>query len=100
MITSRRSFLTGFGAALITAPAIVRADSLMPVKQMPSVEDLNDLLRRRMDGAYAAMRENLDRNLYGDFTVQGIDEYGYSISEIVRFSKGHIAKFEGWSAYR
>lgn len=30
----RRSFLTGIGAALITAPAIVRAGSLMPVKQM------------------------------------------------------------------
>ena len=35
LITSRRSFLTGFGAALITAPAIVRAGSLMPVKRLP-----------------------------------------------------------------
>lgn len=32
MITSRRLFLTGLGAALVTAPAIVRATSLMPVK--------------------------------------------------------------------
>lgn len=35
MITSRRSFLTGLTATLITAPAIVRAGSLMPVKQLP-----------------------------------------------------------------
>jgi len=34
MILPRRSFLTGIGATLITAPAIVRAGSLMPVKQM------------------------------------------------------------------
>lgn len=29
---NRRGFLTGLGAALFTAPAIVRASSLMPVK--------------------------------------------------------------------
>ena len=34
IIPSRRGFLTGLGAALITAPAIVRAGSLMPVKVM------------------------------------------------------------------
>lgn len=34
MITSRRSVLVGLGAALITAPAIVRAGSLMPVRLM------------------------------------------------------------------
>lgn len=32
---SRRKFFTGLGATLITAPAIVRAASLMPVKAMP-----------------------------------------------------------------
>lgn len=32
MITSRRSFITGLGAALITAPAIVRPESLMKIK--------------------------------------------------------------------
>lgn len=32
MITSRRSLLTGLGASLIVAPAIVRAVSLMPVR--------------------------------------------------------------------
>jgi hypothetical protein len=34
MISSRRNFLLGAGAALLTAPAIVRSASLMPVKQM------------------------------------------------------------------
>ncbi len=32
MILHRRSFLTGLGASLFAAPAIVRAASLMPVK--------------------------------------------------------------------
>lgn len=31
---SRRGFLAGLGTALITAPAIVRASSIMPVKQV------------------------------------------------------------------
>ena len=32
IVPSRRGFLTGLGAALITAPAIVRAASLMPIR--------------------------------------------------------------------
>lgn len=31
---ARRSFITGLGAALIAAPAIVRVGSLMPVRNM------------------------------------------------------------------
>ena len=42
MITSRRTFLTGL-ASLMAAPAIVRASSLMPVKVLPSVEELDAL---------------------------------------------------------
>jgi hypothetical protein len=38
MITSRRSFLVGFGA-LIAAPAIVRATNIMPVRQMLILPD-------------------------------------------------------------
>jgi hypothetical protein len=34
MISSRRNFLFGVGAVLVAAPTIVRASSLMPVKQM------------------------------------------------------------------
>jgi hypothetical protein len=62
LITSRRSFITGL-AALVAAPAIVRAASLMPVKAMPTAEEL---YRLRMDEAYRITRENLSRSLYGD----------------------------------
>jgi hypothetical protein len=34
MISSRRNFLLGVGAVLVAAPTIVRASSLMPIKQM------------------------------------------------------------------
>lgn len=39
LISSRRSFLAGLGVALIAAPAIVRAGSIMPVKQMLILPD-------------------------------------------------------------
>lgn len=55
MITSRRAFLTGLGATLITAPAIVRPESLMRVKTfefikpevaLPLYQQLTDITRR------------------------------------------------------
>lgn len=54
MITSRRSFLTGLGAALITAPAVVRASSLMPVRGlvMPVEQPLSIVMAPDM---YAAL---------------------------------------------
>jgi hypothetical protein len=68
MITSRRSLITGLGALFIAAPAIVRASSLMPVKAFVDTDDqMLALLKARMDEAYAVMRENLARSLYGDF---------------------------------
>lgn len=33
----RRSFLLGLGASLITAPAVVRATSIMPVRVVPGL---------------------------------------------------------------
>lgn len=36
MQSTRRSFLIGLGAALVAAPAIVRAGSLMPIKVYPA----------------------------------------------------------------
>jgi hypothetical protein len=40
MLIERRSFLKGLGATLFVAPAIVRAESLMQVREvMPSVPD-------------------------------------------------------------
>lgn len=67
MITSRRSFITGL-AALIAAPAVVRYASLMPVKAMPSVEDLNALLRARLEECCRITRENMANSLYGNLT--------------------------------
>jgi hypothetical protein len=48
MTLSRRSLITGL-ISLVAAPAIVRAGSLMPVKQMLSptvMEDIIDITRR------------------------------------------------------
>lgn len=61
MITSRRSFLTGLGAALVVAPAIVRAGSLMPVKQMVNVP------RQYGMSASVAWGEALDAGMFGNF---------------------------------
>lgn len=75
MITSRRAFITGLGATLITAPAIVRAGSLMPVKPVRLVvpeiwvtfsPDMYDLFKARTDAAIAVMRKNLAESMYAD----------------------------------
>lgn len=66
MIQSRRAFLRGAGAVLITAPAIVRAASLMPVKAMSTHEELMALLYARMRECERLTREMMNRNLYGD----------------------------------
>ena len=85
---ARRSFLTGLGAALIAAPAIVRAGSLMPVRSLkPDWKhlvyhgdgmpisymgyDLNfdgrfplaDLLDRRIEAAHQVLARNLRASL-------------------------------------
>lgn len=67
MISSRRSFLTGLGAALITAPAVVRAGSLMPVKAIviDPYEEVARLLRQRMDEVYRVTRIQMSENLFG-----------------------------------
>lgn len=55
MITSRRSFITGL-VSLVAAPAIVKVNSLMPVKSY-------------MEEAYRITRENLNNSLYGDLVA-------------------------------
>lgn len=75
MTPSRRSFLAGLGATLITAPAIVRAASLMPVKVMPSEVDLQALLNARMNECYEIMRKNMTHNLYGDLAQTTRDAF-------------------------
>lgn len=56
LITSRRSFLTGLGAVLVAAPAIVRAGSLMPVKAMELELDFD---WRMPPGTYMASPSDL-----------------------------------------
>src|SRR5580700_12140815 len=91
---ARRSFLTGLGALLVAAPAIVRATSIMPVKTITDWQELryagdgtfkyysgydvlydrriNDLLETRIDAAtqvFAAnLRDSLDRIIYREGT--------------------------------
>lgn len=66
MISSRRGFLVGLATSLLAAPAIVRAASLMPVRQMPPAQTLEELLKQRMDDAYAVMAQHMRQCLYGD----------------------------------
>jgi hypothetical protein len=65
MISSRRGFLAGLVASAFAAPAIVRAASLMPVKAMPPVETLEELLRARMDDAYRVVARNIAAIMFG-----------------------------------
>ena len=62
MITSRRSFLIGLGA-LIAAPAIVRATSIMPVRQMLILPDQISDITFPIEG-YAAAVE-IEENAWG-----------------------------------
>jgi len=39
IVSSRRTFLTGLGLALVAAPAIVRSGVIMPVKNMLILPD-------------------------------------------------------------
>jgi hypothetical protein len=69
IIQSRRGFISGLGALFVAAPAIVRAASIMPVRAIrePTIEEINALLRARMDEAYRVTRESMARLLYGDY---------------------------------
>ena len=66
MISSRRSFLAGLGAALIAGPAIVRATSIMPVKAYEpiNIDEIVALLERRMAYAEHNMARQLAQSLY------------------------------------
>lgn len=62
MAISRRGLL----GALIAAPAIVRASSLMPIKVYDNTAAVMTLLERRI----AEAQESILRNLYGDIWYQ------------------------------
>lgn len=75
MILQRRSFLTGFAASLIAAPALVRASSLMELRGTKLVapvsplvdanEEMLLLLRQRLNECYEATRQMMAQRLYG-----------------------------------
>ena len=70
MTTSRRSFLAGLGSFLVAAPAIVRAQNLMPVKAILEFEELPfayQYLHSQIALGYAITRQAIVQNLYGDF---------------------------------
>jgi hypothetical protein len=69
---ARRSFITSLVAFGIGAPAIVRAGSLMAVKQVVwTSNDIVALLERRLDAAAAIMARNLSEAIYGDVMTGG-----------------------------
>lgn len=63
MTLARRSFLTGL-SAIIAAPAIVRASSLMPVKALKSGWDYERYVWTDTSLGYAITREAIEDNLY------------------------------------
>lgn len=76
MILARRKFLTGLAAAF-AAPAIVKASSLMPVKAMPSEEELMALLNARMNDVYKVMAEAMSQMIYGDQNITPVRFTGF-----------------------
>jgi hypothetical protein len=65
-VTSRRSFLLGFGAAL-AAPAIVRAESLMPLfvpkPRVLTNAEAKAALNELMNAHYRLARDKLTRDI-------------------------------------
>jgi hypothetical protein len=68
---ARRTFLAGLGALLVTAPAIVRATSIMPVKAYEPIDsnEIMRLLEQRLEHAQQILERNIkeyiDREVYG-----------------------------------
>ena len=85
MITSsRRGFLTGLGAVLMTAPAIVRAGSLMPVKVMEP-----EIIWRTIGFDQAEVFEMIER-------APWIDTTPYVAGDIVKYGDGYLKAVPAW----
>lgn len=79
VVASRRGFLAGLGAILVAAPAIVRVASIMPVKQMVEVFDLDglsSLLDARLDQFHGEHDQRLFRRYCG-YDVVSFDAENY-----------------------
>lgn len=75
MIANRRGIITGLGAALVAAPAIVKASSLMPISSRHLRPDvLNEALWWLTDPAYVARDgwyPGLSYSMNTEYTLDG-----------------------------
>lgn len=84
MIQTRRGFIAGLGACLITAPAIVRAGSLMPVKVMLD-DGVYGLQVEFLKYVVATMKEaNLPQVPWLDAMIQDDCRKHFEIEEFLR----------------
>ena len=103
MVSTRRSFLAGLGAALVAAPAIVRASSIMPVKALPPDAALQALLDQRLADAEAAFHRAVAETLFNDHNADfGLARLASRLDEITGINReieiipGAKAKFVRW----
>jgi hypothetical protein len=73
---SRRAFFTGLGAVL-AAPVIVRASSIMPVRPIDPMVEFTALINSKM----AELEERLKKDIFA--TVWGGDQFGNPFQEIL-----------------
>jgi len=74
MITSRRSFVTGL-TSLLVAPAIVRVESIMPVKAIKplTIDEMLMEVYKSFDNANAFMDHVKNSFIYGQMWFKKID---------------------------
>jgi hypothetical protein len=73
---NRRSLITGL-ISLVAAPAIVRPTSIMSIKALPTVEDLDALARKQLAGYLVAVtRQAFVPRFFvsADLTIKYLDE--------------------------
>jgi hypothetical protein len=79
IISSRRSFLTGLGLALVCAPAIVRSTVIMPVKNMLLLPDAIGDITFPIEGMARYSSElNMYGNRYSDFVERPVAEFSHA----------------------
>jgi len=94
MTMHRRRFLTGFGAAIVSAPAIVRVASLMPVRGI--VMPVSTALESVANGIYVFTAVTFNginfhlsnADMSGLSTIDGVD---LMLGDRVLFAPGDVA---------